>query len=278
MAQIHIEGIKADSYEHGMEHLYSYAAMKDGDADRYNYCLLMLEEDGTHTIVERNGMPCWGALREYNCGTRPHDEWPGDLQQAEHLFPKTGNVIALACQVNGMRWANSYSTKEQRNQFIGDFAFNPSVSPWRSVLKDFELVIKNDEFSGVVFKDCKIDPTVLVSLLRIGLVGSSYNPSLFDAMLKRNENIHPLVAFLKMERDSYGMSHKVVLERFFTANPFDMSNGGTLYDRESYNRPDLDYIFGGKGNKGIKTTEKSVKWLTEQMNNILGDKENAIAA
>lgn len=275
MSQIHIEGIQAESYEHGMEHLFSYAASTK--AQSYDYCLLMLDDGGTYTIVERNGMPCWGALREYNCGTRPNDDWPGDLQQPKHIFPKTGKVAALACRMSNMTWASSYTTPDQRTEFVGGFAFNPSVSPWRSVLKDFELVLKAGEYNGVVFKDCHIDPTVLVSLLRMAFSGTSYNYSTYSNLIASNPDIHPMVAFLKMERDSYGMSQKVVLERFFKAQPFDMSNGGTLYDRESYNRPDLDYIFGGKGNVGVKTTEKSISYLTEQMHLILAD-EQSIAA
>lgn len=280
MTEIHIEGIQAESYEHGMEHLFSYAAIKSEQA--YDYCLLMLEDDPVgqsprYTIVERNRMPCWGALREYNCGTRPNDDWPSDLQEPRHIFPKTGKVAALACRMAGMRWAKDYSTKDQRNEFVGNFAFNPSISPWRSVLKDFELVIKNDEFNGVVFKDCHIDPTVLVSMLRMTFSASSASPALYSSIIQNNPDIHPMVAFLKMERNSYGMSQKVVLERFFKAQPFDMSNGGTLYDRESYNRPDLDYIFGGKGNVGVKTTEKSIEYLTEQMRLILADQQSIAA-
>jgi len=114
-------------------------------------------------------------------------------------------------------------------------------------------------------------------MLRMTFSAASYNAKLYSSIVASNPGIDPRVAFLKMERDTYGMSKKVVLERFFNANPFDMSNGGTLYDRESYNRPDLDYIFGGKGNVGVVAHEKSIDYLTEQLNLALSN-EQSIAA
>ena len=267
-------GVKAESYEQGMEHLYQFAARSYGS--HYNYALLMREDDDSFTLYERLGQPCWGSLREYDVGTRPDDTRPGDLVTPDSQFPFTGKVEALSVVFGPSQL--SMSTRDEFNRFTSEYAFNTIHSPWRSILKDIELVIKDDWFNGCVFKDCHIDPTVLAQFLRHCATRYSGIPKKWCNIMNSHADINGMVAHLKtINAYGYaGMSPRVVLERFFNANPFDLSNGGTLHDRESYNRPDRDYVFGGKGNTGVKVLDMSIEQLMVEFNSIMNKDEGDV--
>lgn len=225
---IHVQGVACDSLEAGLQHLYEFGQRKN--MSRYNYAFLMLEEDGTYKIVERLGMPCWGAMREYKCGTRPHDEWPGDLREPRHIFPKTGNPVAISFQFHGIDQRYDYNTDEQLNKFMTEFVFNTDVSPWAKCLNDFELIIRDDVVTGVLIKDTKVDPTIIANMMKYVGRTSTYMSARWCQYVEQGH--HPLTAFL-FHMSRYGWP-RVVLERYFNADPFDYT-GGTFYDRHSYN-------------------------------------------
>jgi len=250
--RIHIEGVTAESYEHGIQHLYDFGNRK-GMAG-YNYAFLMLEEDGSHTIVERLLMPCWGAMREYGCGTRPDDYWPNDLREPHHIFPKTGNPVAISFQFNSVYQNRAgWNTVEEWNRFMAEFVMNTDISPWRSVLKDFEPITDGNLITGILIKDTKVDPTVIANMMKyVGRAARSY-PRLWCREV--DKGYHPLTAALYGFRNSFP---RIVPERFFNGQPFDYTEG-TFYDRYSYNRPDVEKIFGGKNNIGTIINTMSIK-------------------
>lgn len=266
--RIDVEGITCDSLEAGIQHLYEFGQRKN--MSRYNYAFLMLEEDGTYKLVERLGMPCWGAIREYGCGTRPDDYWPFDLREPRHIFPKTGNPVAISFQFKRIDIRNGYNTNEQWNKFITEFVFNVEVSPWAKCLNDFELIIRDDLITGVVIKDTKVDPTVIANMMKY--VGSSHStaPKKWGEMMKVGK--HPLTSFFYLAKSWWP---RTVLERYFNADPFDYT-GGTFYDRYSYNRPDVEKIFGGKDNVGTVINNMTYDQLEELRVSIM-EKENAAA-
>lgn len=250
--RIDVEGVPCESLEVGIQHLYEFGKRKG--MSRYNYAFLMLEEDGTYTLVERLSMPCWGAMREYGCGTRPDDYWPDDLKEPRHIFPKTGNPVAISFQF----W-NIYlyiaENKEKWNKFLTEFVFNVEISPWVKCLNDFELIINDDLITGVLIKDTKVDPTVIVNMMKYG--GRTERYIKWCDMVKGGK--HPLTSFLYLMR---GVWPRVVLERYFNADPFDYT-GGTFYDRYSYNRPSVEKIFGGNNNVGTVINNLSYDNLEE---------------
>lgn len=266
--RIHIEGVPCESLETGIQHLYEFGKRK-GMA-RYNYAFLMLEEDGTYTLVERLGMPCWGAMREYGCGTRPDDYWPPDLREPRHIFPKTGNPVAISFQFSGIDMRKSYSTNDQWNKFMSEFVFNVEVSPWAKCLNDFELIIRDDLITGVLIKDTKVDPTIIANMMKYVGRALTSTPKKWCEMVEVGK--HPLTSFLYLMRGNWP---RTVLERCFNADPFDYT-GGTFYDRYSYNRPDIEKIFGGKDNQGTVINNMTYDQLEELRVSIM-EKENVAA-
>lgn len=263
-------GVVAESYEAGIEHLFSFVHRRDYSG--YSYALLMKEDDESFTSYERTGQPCWGSLRTYGeKSTRPNDPKPGDLLTPQRTFPATGKVEALGVSFNG--YLEGVPKKEMFNRFLAEFVFNKEESPWSSILKNVEMVIKNDLFVGCVFKDCHIDPTVLAQFLRA--FASFYVSSAMTSwcnLMDAHPEIDAKVAFLEAHKGMYtfpGISKRVHLESFFKAKPFDLSNGGTLHDREDYNRPDRDYVFGGKNNVGVSISSMTLAELQEAYDNIM---------
>lgn len=265
---IHVQGVPCDSLEAGIQHLYEFGQRKG--MSRYNYAFLMLEEDGTYTLVERLGMPCWGAMREYGCGTRPNDYWPGDLREPRHIFPKTGNPVAISFQFHYVYNRDGYNTKEEWNKFLTEFVFNVEVSPWAKCLNDFELIINDDLITGVVFKDTKVDPTIIANMMKYVGRAQSFLPKRWCEMVEAGK--HPHTSFLYMMRGKWPCT---VLERYFNADPFDYT-GGTFYDRYSYNRPDVEKIFGGKDNVGTVINNMTYDQLEELRMSVM-EKENVAA-
>ncbi len=267
---IHVQGVACDSLEAGIQHLYEFGQRKG--MSRYNYAFLMLEEDGTYKLVERLAMPCWGAMREYECGTRPDDLWPGDLREPRHIFPKTGNPVAISFQFHHIDNSDRkmYWTDDQWNKFLTEFVFNVEISPWAKCLNDFELIIRDDLITGVLIKNTKVDPTIIANMMKFAGRTSSSTPKKWCEMMESGK--HPLTSFLYLMR---GWWPRTVLERYFNADPFDYT-GGTFYDRYSYNRPDVEKIFGGKDNVGTVINNLTYDQLEELRASIM-EKENVAA-
>ncbi len=269
-------GIKV-SYEEGLASIRAFPLLTSFQG-RYNYAMLMEEDDGTYNLVHRIGMPCWGALREYNKGTRASDPWPGDLRTPRHLFPTTGKPVAVAAFFattplgvvpNAPGAYNSQASLDDWNAFI-EFIFDPELSPWKKALSDYELVkAPGGNYQGVVFLDTKIDPNAMLALLRTNV----NHPNIainFCTFLRNNPGVDPRVAYLKCQSlNSYNMVGRVILDKYFTGEGVDISAGGTFYERESYNRPDIQFYFGGKNNEGVIVADMSVEQLTEALNGII---------
>lgn len=265
---IHVQGVACDSLEAGHAHLYEFATRKN--MQRYNYAFLMLEEDGTYKLVERLSMPCWGAMREYGCGTRPDDYWPDDLRQPRHIFPSEGHPVAISFQFNCIDQRGGYGTPEQWNKFLTEFVFNVEISPWAKCLNDFEIIIRDNLITGVLIKDTKVDPTIIANMMKYVGRALSGVPKKWCEMVESGK--HPLTSFLYLYRNVWP---RTVLERYFNADPFDYT-GGTFYDRYSYNRPDVEKIFGGKDNVGTVINNLTYDQLEELRVSIM-EKENVAA-
>lgn len=266
-------GEKVESLEIGLNELREFATRVF--QGYYNYAILFEEDDGSYNLVERIGMPCWGALREYECGTRPDDLWPSDLRTSLHIFPKTGKPVAVAASFARKVAPNKPSkdaiTRQQQafmcsvddyNSFI-EFVFNPDISPWRAATDGVELLKDKDGcYKGCVFTNTKIDPNIMLGILRTNVNQSNLAKN-WAAFMRNNEGVDPRVAWLKCQTlNAYNFAHRVLFENFFTGKPVDISSGGTFYERESYNRPDIQFLFGGKDNTGELVSSKSVEELS----------------
>lgn len=264
-------GVLAKSYEHGIEHLREFALRTFNSS--FNYCLLMDQGDGTYNIVERIGMPCWGALREYHSGTSPtSDYWPPDLREPRHIFPKTGNPVAVSTILHkgDMLQAKAapgsgYASYDDWNQFI-EFVYNPELSPYRQALKGFELLKDKHSYRGVVITDTHIPPSAMLALFRTTFRQSS-TANNFGQVLRDNPGIDPRVAYLKASKISqYYLSEKMNLKLFFNGTIREgLDNGQTYHSRMKYNRPEIEFIFDTKDKDTV-----SYKTMTiEQLNKAL---------
>lgn len=251
MFDIAIDGNLTDSKEEGLDHLYNFTARSELQGG-YNYAMLFDLDDDVYNIVERIRMPCWGAIREYECGTRPDDEWPEDLREPRHLFPEEGKPVAISFRFHAVDQIASRD-HEAWNRFIAGFAFNEDESPWASILGEHELVICNDLIVGVLFKDTKVDPTAIVSIMRA--CGSGYSVECWRRWGQLvDEGIHPKVAFLAV-RPSFV---RIDPNHYFNGTTMDRCDGVTFYERASYNRPRVDYVFGGDGKTGVSVVGNNI--------------------
>lgn len=274
---IRTTGQKVESLEAGLNHLRQFPT-SEAFQRNYNYAMLMEEEDGSYTLYERVGMPCWGALREYEKGTRPDDPWPGDLREPRHLFPASGKPVAVAAffaarlrvpgvKITGPEWMYTNVSIDHWNRFI-EFIFDPSISPWKEALKGVEL-IKNehDYYQGCVFTDTNIDPNIMIALLRqnVNHTAKAHN---WGMMMEKQPDLDPRVAWLlAFKGDGYYFNPRIILSSFFKGEPVDISAGGTFYERESYNRPDIQFIFGGKDNTGVVFSSMTASDLSKELEN-----------
>lgn len=263
--QIDTTGVKMAMNE-AISHLHDFILNHDHAA--YCYAFVMEEEDGSITVVDRPHMPCWGAMREYETGTRPDDYWPEDLRTNYQKFPATGKPIRVAAcfgrtasDAPGMlSWAKQYCpTIAQWNTFI-EFVFNKEISPWRGALKNAELIKNQDGmYWGAIFHDTDIDPNIMVSLLKCNADAYSKAKN-FAQYLTDHPQCDPRVAYLKCEAlDNYNMSSRIVPDAWFNGTTVGIGSGENFIGRESYNRPMIEYIFGGKGNIG-----ENISGLTEE--------------
>lgn len=213
----------------------------------YTACLVTLEEDGSFKAHDHTMNPCWGFLRNYEGkSTRPDDKWPNDLRREGQLVTNEGERIALS-----VKWGNI--KKDALKQFNEEVALNPEVSPWRTLLKDVEVVSDDQDVVGaLLFKDLTIDPTFLVSFLRTNV---AHRAKQYVEARKEFPEASHIEAFLLslFRRDNgwvsnpfYSLNPKFDLRRFVNGDPIDLSNGRTFADKEDYNRPEVDFVFGGR--------------------------------
>lgn len=273
MFDIQIDGQLTESLYEGIDHLHNFVVNPDLKSG-YNYAMLFDLGDDVYNIVERVKMPCWGAVREYGTGTRPDDYWPEDLQEDRHKFPEEGKPVAISFRFHAINFLVEKDV-EDWNRFIVEFAFHETESPWASILNGVEVVFDKDVATGVLFTDTKIDPTAMVSLMR--LCGSTYA---MDSIRKWarwvDEGVHPKVAFLSMKSSFV----RIDPDLYFSGTPMDRCDGLTFYERASYNRPRVEYVFGGDGRTGVSVVTNKLdqiqivyeSWLSsrEKDNGICG--------
>src|SRR5690606_14746913 len=99
--------------------------------------------------------------------------------------------------------------------------------------------------------------TIIANMMKYVGRGYSSIPKMWCDMVGAGK--HPLTSFLYLIRGSWP---RTVLERYFNADPLDYT-GGTFYDRYSYNRPDVEKIFGGKNNQGTVINNLTYNKLVE---------------
>jgi hypothetical protein len=253
----------------GLAHLTNFALTQDGS--RYTWAVLM-ETGDKYTIHERHSNPCYGEMRPYATGPAKNGPYepklfpveqrkvhkPGDLFWP---FPE-GTPIALAVPLYGEDF---------------EWLFNAEISPWRSVLKDVELVYKADTLRGIVIKDTNVDPTVMVNLFRTRMNHYCYN-------------------YIKSQDTKYGMEiDRIVdcliphgsfktcgvfgfepdIDLILSGKPNDLSDGGTFKQRYAYNRPKQDYLWKGSSFKKVieKITGKKGEYITLKSEEILAIKK-----
>ncbi len=200
--------------------------------------LIIVHQDNTIGHFSRIDQPCWGELR-----THYNDiDKPGDLH---HPFPK-GTPIALA-----VRYSLDHSLPFTK--------WLIQKSPWSSLFTDeVEFYPKNSAIStGIIFKDTKFDPTLLVSFLKnahddyshqtyLDLSDNNYH---FAYLLQKCVCLHSTNQFYIYKPSSYpySLSHKVDLKRWFNNKPRNITiDHPTFYKRGAYNRVDLANIFCSK--------------------------------
>ncbi len=225
--------------EEGMKLVRSFN--KTGNAG----ALLMLRDTGLYDYVERTSQPCTGWARPYGKGSLRNGYWPGDLIASRNLFPDgvpVAIIFAHATQVNAVN-----------TPIVEEGFLSPQYSPWRSVLKDFEIVKNNNQYYTLI-KDLDIEPTVMLSLFR-GLRFAGAYAARYNTLRKDYPNIDPKVIFLAaMCTSGTGpitfMTHENAIgggapdwQRMLISDPVDHT-GGTFSKRYAYNRPEIDYVFG----------------------------------
>lgn len=264
-------GVIAKSFEHGMEHLREFA-LRDFNSS-YNYCLLMDEGEGVYRIVERVGMPCWGALREYHSGTSPNtDYWPGDLREPRHIFPAKGNPVAVSTILQRGGYLKEkaepnkgYTSYDDWNQFI-EFVYNPELSPYRQALKGFELLKDKHAYRGVVITNTDIPPSAMLALFRTTF-NQSATANNFGQVLRDNPGLDPRIAYLKASKISqYYLSEKMNLKLFFNGTIREgLDEGKSYHSRMKYNRPEIEFIFDTKDKDTVAYKQMSIADLNKQL-------------
>jgi len=231
------------TYDEGMTLLRAFSSSGNAGA------LLMLRANGTYDYVARTGQPCVGWLRVYGKGNLKNGYWPGDLVDARNLFPDgipVALMFALRVQVT------SVTTPIVEEGFL-----SPTVSPWRSILKSFEI-IKNNNLYHTLWTDLDIEPTALVSLFRAVRRAPDYAKKFID-IREKYPNLDPKIAFIVAVTlcNSYDGKPEVGIntsnshmfggapdyKRVFNSDPIDWT-GGKFKDRYAYNRPEVDFPFG----------------------------------
>lgn len=223
----------------------------------------LMDNGGVLFVRQNTGQPCQGGeMRTYSKGssppnykgdpncTRPSDPRPGDLITP---FPD-GTPIAVAVPL-GYR-----GNQSQWNALFEDVVFNADVSPWRKVLKDFELIAhKGQPYSGCIILDTDVDSTAMVALFRkINNGGFNRVNIAYNAFVKREpkrdkrelfiaaamcENVTNDTIYIVRHTTQYGLfGGGAKLKDVWDGNFIDLT-GGTFKQRAAYNRPKIDYLW-----------------------------------
>lgn len=224
--------------------------------------------------------PCQGGeMRTYKSShgadcTRPEDGRPNDLYCP---FPE-GTPLVVGVPWQHVPWQHIYEPFDP----VKDIIFNPEISPWRSVLKKFELT---EKYSLIL--DTDVDSTTLVSLFRFmnsewGSCGRTFN-----RMKEMYPNEDPLTLFIASVQSSLSYENEFVpkaasnyytafsgspdYRRIYNGTPIDLT-GGTFKGRFAYNRPQIDYLFGQGVHKltGIKPSPNPIHIINKIKNFIEG--------
>lgn len=228
----------------------------------YRYGLLSRDADIV-TVTLKTSKPCFGELRPYKTEItstaasqveRKKDYHPGDLPDK---FP-TGEILGLAVPVLG---------SDQASAGFGVF-LDKDFSPWRSALKDAEVVKLPENKHGLLFRETDLPPTVLVSLLMNARSWSSQLNTRFLEFQKHKPDAVPsahLLGALLIQGEyivnpyyqlkASGMS----ISSFVNCSPYDLDGGETIRNRAAYNRPWIHDLFGqGHKNKlGLSKTDSA---------------------
>lgn len=218
-----------------------------------NFTLLMEKDVGRSsglrtdvTIHPRWNQPCYGELRKYKSThpdecTQPKNGKPDDLW---HPFPD-GTPVAVGTKFN-------HKPSEASDALLR-FVFSGN-SPWLSGIGDPDLVLnKKEHVVGVLMRDTRLDPTVLVNLFNnvksLLLLGD--NPGTFMKLIEGGFSEAEAIATMLATRtplqaisqpDGYYTTQRLSLRRIVEQKPRDLS-GGTLHDRFDYNRTELENVF-----------------------------------
>ena len=197
----------------------------------------VIETDGVD-LHHRDSQPCYGELRKYEKthgedATKP-EKRPGDLH---HPFPD-GKPTRLFLLI--------HKSKVVDNWF--ELVVN---GPWRSGFGEWtaHTLSKNNQSSLMEICNCRIDPTVLVNAMKLrtdSILNSSHNEVIkdltFDSELEKKffSFLHSLIT--TRSNRYYYVSPNFCMEKFLNCTPNNLS-GGTLEDREDYDRKNLAQIF-----------------------------------
>lgn len=236
---------------------------------------------GNFSIVPRMSLPCYGELRKYKSThgdecTQPSVGRPGDLC---YPFPD-GFPRSLAVPLI-FRKDFEGEILEAKKEF--DEFFFSDRSPWRKGLggknniEFFSHKGSSNKMMGIVLKRLNIDPTVLVSALKIykhfmvphhfskvflfyrwKTLKEEYGLDEYQAMLMilMNGFISPqdMNSPLVGVDGGYTFATPVSVKRFVNGDPVDLSKG-TLEDRFDYDRPNMAKYFQDK--EGISFSQFS---------------------
>lgn len=219
-----------------------------------NFTLLMEEHVGIRhgtertdvTIHPRWNQPCYGELRKYKSThpyecTQPKNEKPDDLW---HPFPD-GTPVAV-----GTKFLHKPS---EASDALLRFVFS-GRSPWLSGIGDPDLVLdKKEHVVGVLMRDTRLDPTVLVNLFNNtkSLLLLNDNPATFMKLIEGGFSEAEAIATILATRtplqyvaqpDGYYTTQRLSLRRIVEQEARDLT-GGTLHDRFDYNRTELENVF-----------------------------------
>lgn len=248
-----VESIDVKDFESGLvamrEHLGSYPGSVAFS--------LMMKNDDQLTVHNYRNQPCYGELRPYK-KTHPdllpeHQREvtkPSDLHDP---FPD-GNPVAVGIVLG----TNTQTSIEDHNFFIE--LVTSKDSPWRNVLKDYELLMGDNKYTGLILKDTKIEPTVMINLFMfIRAMAFSYQFPHFNRLRKKFPHKNPLELLCISTRlgkhwQSPGEISFVEDMDYYISPAFNAKNflngvtenltGGTFYDRYAYDRPRLHDVFG----------------------------------
>lgn len=268
------------TYEAGLELIRKFAHVLENSYASYTWAVLMEEEDGTYSYWERHNNPCYGEMRPYAIGYLSNGPYIKDLmpesQRKVHKpgdlfwpFPLTGKPVLLAVPF-GPKY-KAYS------DLLEDVILNAEISPWRNVLKGFEVVRNKDgTISGLVITDTNIEPTVMVNMFR--KIKNDVNINQYISVREKYPDLSKLEAFVfsqiyvntKVVNSEYGsvFGMNYSIKRILNGDTTDQT-GGTFYQRYAYDRPKVDWIFydaeknfpklfGGGGWSSTDVTPKKV--------------------